>query len=325
MIKSKLILQGWIQLHLWWKWEDGEVRGRSVWKQELVAGSPGVTAKRLADLIPSWKHDILEAPYIFGNIYQGDMVIPKCISRINVIFQQERMVEEKRAIGYVFDSYTYPKTSNWFFCNHPGKDFSVYKKYQSFRALTSKRSAGCKTDYFCYLDLNRGGAKEPKNGKTCQDTERTHGWVSEGCGWCCREQGCKTSQVRAEHSVGTKPCSQPDPCLGAAQPGCHGAVQPIGTGQYPSLRWNKSCPVGLIQKAAATVSPQKLLPIFYLLSVIFYLISCWRPVMIRKCWVFLCWLQDSVQHSEIVTPKLIWYNSQAFTLSLVLTILILSA
>lgn len=143
--------------------------------------------------------------------------------------------------------------------------------------------------------------------------------VSGGVGDPAGSWGWGAAEVGAKTPVGTKLWGQPAPCLGAAQPWRSRAVQPIGARQYLSLGGNKNCPVGLIQKATAILSPQNLL------SVVSYLINCWRSAVVRKFWVFLHWLEESVQQGEIFTLKLSWDNSWAFTLSLVLAIFILSA
>lgn len=91
--------------------------------------------------------------------------------------------------------------------------------------------------------------------------------VSGGVGDAAGSRGWGAAEVGAKPPVGTEPWGQPAPCLGAAQPWRSRAVQPIGARQYLSLGGNKNCPVGLIQKATTTLSPQNLL------SVVSYLLS----------------------------------------------------
>lgn len=66
-------------------WGQGKKRKGYV-EIELVPGGLGQYCREVYWPYAHWKHDILEAPYNYCNIYAEDVDFPKCISRTIVIF-----------------------------------------------------------------------------------------------------------------------------------------------------------------------------------------------------------------------------------------------
>lgn len=92
--------------------------------------------------------------------------------------------------------------------------------------------------------------------------------VSGEVGGAAGSQGWGAGEVGAKPPVGMEPWGRPASYLSAAQPWRRRTVQPIDARQYLSLGGNKTHPVGLIQKATTTLTPQNLLSIVHLLYLI---------------------------------------------------------
>lgn len=202
------------------------------------------------------------------------------------------MLEEKRgwAFYYLFASNTYPKISNWLCCNHPSKDISVHEKQHS-ESWQIKEELVVKLTIFVIQILTEVELKILKMGESVRTLNAAIdgflvGWVVlQGAG------SAEPARLGPNHQWGpshgdSQPCAWVQPSRGAV-----GKFSPLVHGSI--WAWKGIMPHGSHPKGYCNPITSETL--IYCLSTVSYLINCWRSVMVRKCWVFLHWLQDSMQ------------------------------